>query len=160
MNRVSFFCVLMGLMCGYVQAAELEPVEIEASIQHSGAKSTITDLIRREQWETVTDMIDTGDSAWIALVPKLARGADELATDELAISLAYALPKNAPSVLNALSLEHVVSIERVCSMPFADDIIKDRPAYKRMAMRALDQVKDSDVSRTKLDCLDFLKRAQ
>lgn len=150
--------MLLGF-CSWGRAAMLSAADVAAGIQHSGAKTTIDDLERRDQWQMVTDMIATGDPAWIELVPKLTRGSDEVATDELAVSLSYALPKNAPFVLAVLSVDHVVSTERVCSMPFADDLIKDRPAYKRQALQALDQVADHALAATKLTCLNTLKRA-
>ncbi len=159
MKKFLAIAMLLGF-CSGGRAAALSAADVASSIQHSGAKTTIADLERREQWQIVTDMVATGDPAWIELIPKLARGSDELATDELAVSLSYALPKNAPFVLAVLSVEQVIGTERVCSMPFADDLIKDRPAYKRQALQALDQVTDHALAATRISCQNTLKRAE
>jgi len=150
----------MSLIYSLSPAATLSAAEVLASVQHSGAKTTIADLGRRDQWQIVTDMIDTGDTTWIGLVPKLAPGSDEITSEDLAISLSYALPKNAPAVLAALSAEHIIGVNRVCSMPFPDDIVKDRAAYKRQALHALDPVNDRELVPVKAACIAMLKRSE
>ncbi len=159
MKRMIAIAALLGVY-SLSQAATLSAASVLASVQHSGAKTTIADLDRREQWQVVTDMIATGDTTWIGLVPKLTPGSDEMTADDLALSLSYALPKNGPAVLSALSLEHVINSSQVCSMPFPDDIVKDRPAYKRQALQVLDAVQDPTLAQTKAACMATLKRAE
>lgn len=149
-------------LCWHIgHAAELSPAEVEASIQHSGAKSTIADLQRREQWQTVTEMIDTGDSTWVGLVPRLARGTDDITAEDLARSLSHALPKNPRAVLSVLNAEVIISPAQVCGTPFSDaDTIKDREIYKREALHALEGIEDHTLSSAKSICMTALKRAE
>jgi len=152
--------VVLSTCWHLAQAVELSVAEVEASIQHSGAKSTIADLQRREQWQTVTDMIDTGDSAWIDLVPRLARGVDDVTAEDLARSLSHALPKNPRSVLTVLTAQVVISPARVCAMALTDeDAAKDRALYKREALHALDGVDDQPLASAKTICVNLLKRS-
>jgi len=159
MKRIVAIAVMSGIY-SISHAATLNAADVLASIQHSGAKATIAELQRRDQWQTMTDMIGTGDPAWIELVPKLAVAGDEATAEDLAIGLSVALPKNAAFVLAVLSVEHTISASRVCSMPFTEDRIKDRPAYKRQTQHALDEVKDASLAQTKGNCIATLKRAE
>jgi len=159
MKRIVAIALMSGIYA-LCPAATLSAAEVLASIQHSGAKVTIAELERRDQWQMVTDMISTGDSGWIELVPKLAVASDEAATEDLAISLSVALPKNAPFVLAVLAIEHTINASRVCSMPFSEDRVKDRSAYKRQTQHALDEVKDASLAQTKANCIATLKRAE
>jgi hypothetical protein len=159
MKRMIAIAALSGIY-SLSQATTLSAASVLASVQHTGAKATIADLGRRDQWQVVTDMIATGDTTWIGLVPKLTPGSDETTVDDLALGLSYALPKNGPAVLAALTAEHVISASRVCSMPFADDIVKDRPAYRRQSLQVLDDVQDPALALSKAACVAILKRAE
>ena len=103
----------------------------------------------------------TGDARWIALAPKLAPGSDAGSAEDLGISLAFSLPRNPRAVLAALDPAdgHVLGAGRVCGMPFIEDTVKDRPAYKRHAIHAVKTVTDPRLSKVRLACLRELERA-
>ena len=102
-----------------------------------------------------------GDARWIALAPKLAPGSDAGSAEDLGISLAFSLPKNPGAVLAALDPAdgHILGASRVCGMPFIEDTVKDRPAYKRRSIHALEEVSAPTLAQTKTACLRDLKRA-
>ena len=133
---------------------------IEASIQH-GAQATIAALAKADQWDTVADHMGSGDARWIALAPRLAPGSDAGSAEDLGISLAFSLPRNPRAVLTALDPVdgHILGADRVCGMPFIEDTVKNRPAYKRQAIRAVRRVSDPSLARIKADCLVNLTKA-
>ena len=102
-----------------------------------------------------------GGSQWVALAPGLAPGADAGSAEGLGISLALALPKNPRAVLAAIDPAngHVLGAGRVCGMPFIEDTVKDRPAYRRRALRAVRGVSDRSLANARAACLSALDAA-
>ena len=137
------------------------PASIEADIHQHGAEATIGALVKADQWDTVADHIGGGDARWIALAPKLALGSDAGSAEDLGIELAFSLPKNAHAVLAALDPNngHIVGAARVCGMPFIEDTVKDRPAYKRRALREVEKVVTPSLAKARAACLSEIKRA-
>lgn len=137
------------------------PAGIEASIREHGAEATIAALAKADQWDVVADKIGDGNSAWIAVASELAPGSDAGSAEDLGISLAFSLPKNPHSVLAALDPAngHILGVDRVCGMPFIEDTVKDRLAYKRQAIRAVEKVTDTDLKNAKKSCLAALRAA-
>lgn len=137
------------------------PASIEAGVRQHGAQATIAALAKADQWDGVSDRMGTGDARWIALAPKLAPGSDAGSAEDLGISLAFSLPRNPRAVLAALDPAngHVLGAGRVCGMPFIEDTVKNRPAYKRHAIHAVRTVTDPRLSKARLACLRELERA-
>ena len=92
------------------------PAAIRDSIKREGAKATIADLAKADQWDAVSDRMDSGSADWIALAPLLASGSDAGSAEDLGISLAFSLPKNPNAVLAALDPANgpVIGADRVC----------------------------------------------
>lgn len=130
-------------------------------IARDGAQPTIAKLWRDGQWDGVADHIGSGDAAWIALAPKLAPGADAGPAEDLGIALAYALPRNAPAVLAAILAgnNRLVGVQRVCTLPFIEDSVNDRPAYRRDAIKAVSAVSDPALAGVKGACVSALERS-
>ncbi len=149
------------LASGASAAAPPTSGEIAASLRLRGAQVTVAGLVRTERWEAVTERMATGDPRWIALAPALATSSDGAFSEGLGIGLAYALPKSPGAVLAALDLKGgpVVGAGQVCSLPFIEDTVRDRPAYKRRALRAVAGVIDPALSRARGACLAVLKRS-
>ena len=137
------------------------PATIAASIEQRGAEATIAALAKAGQWDQVAEDMGSGDGRWIALAPKLAPGSDAGSAEDLGISLAFSLPKNPRAVLDALDPAngHIIGVERVCGMPFIEDTVKDRPAYRRRALRAVASVSAPTLARPRAACLRELRRA-
>ena len=137
------------------------PASIETGVRQHGAQATIAALVKADQWDGVSDRMGTGDARWIALAPKLATGSDAGSAEDLGISLAFSLPRNPRAVLAALDPAdgHVLGAGRVCGMPFIEDTVKDRPAYKRHALRAVKTVSEPRLAKMKRACLRELERA-
>ena len=149
---------LVALGASVIAAAPaLTAGQVEATIRAKGARRTIDDLARSGQWDTLTDAMDKGGSAWIALAPKLAPGSDAGSAEDLGISLAFALPRNPGAVLAALDPKngHILGVDRVCGRPFIEDT--EPRGYKAKALAALAGVRDPRLSAVKQTCLKALK---
>lgn len=138
------------------------PTRIEASVRQRGAQATMAILAEAGQWDAVAAKMGDGGSAWVALAPKLAPGADAGSAEALGISLAFALPRNPRAVLAAIDPAngHVLGADRVCGMPFIEDTVKDRPAYRRQALRAVARVSDRSLANARAACLSALDAAR
>lgn len=143
------------------RASAPTPAGIEASIRQRGAEQTISAPAVANQWDAVADRMSEGGSRWIALAPRLAPGADAGSAEDLCLSLAFSLPRNPGAVLAALDLGNgpVLGASRVCGMPFIEDTVKDRPAYRLRAIRAVAHVAVPALARARGECLAALRRA-
>ena len=131
---------------------------IEASISHDGAQATVNALFNQRCWDEVAGHIARADRGWIALAGKLAPGAAAGTAEDLVISLALALPRDAPAVL-ALLQAGAADVADVCGAPFIEGTVRDIPAYKRHAAAAVARVVDGKLTATKSACLDALAKA-
>jgi len=156
-------CTAATLLAGGAFAkSALNPDAIVAEIDRHGATATVLRLwgtTDATTWNTVANHIVRGEAAWIALVPKLAPGADGAAAEDLGIDLAYALPKNPVGVLRAIDPQDgfVIGVRRVCSVPFIEPSARFRRLYKARAIAAVSRVKDPRLSKVKHDCLSGLR---
>ncbi len=155
-------------MLGLLLAASLTvhhptATRVETSIRQHGAAATIARLWGKggwpSQWDWVIDRMGDGNAGWIALAPKLAPGSDAGSSEDLGIALAFALPKNPRAVLAALDLGNgiVLGADRVCGAPFIEDTVKDIPAYRRRAIRAVKAVSNPHLKMAKTACLTALR---
>ncbi len=139
------------------------PAAVRDSIRREGAKATIADLAKADQWDAVSDRMDSGNADWIALAPLLAPGSDAGSAEDLGISLAFSLPKNPRAVLAALDPANghiIIGGDRVCGLPFVEDTVPDLPAYRLKAMRAVREVKDTRLAAARTACLAALAAAR
>jgi hypothetical protein len=138
------------------------PASVGRSLEREGPKRTIDDLARTDEWDFVANRMDTGASAWIGLAPRLAPGSDAGSAEDLGISLAFALPINPRAVLAALDPHdgYVLGASRVCGMPFIEETVKDRPAYRRRAIAAVQAVTERRLSGARTACLRSLRAAR
>ncbi len=157
---LSLASVLLSATVQAVRAAPpLSPASIEASIRQDGAKGAVDALGRSNRWQGVERRIGSGDARWIALAPKLAPGTDAGASEGLGIALAFALPRNPRAVLAVLGSEdgpRSLTVGRVCGAPFIEDTVKDVPAYRRRAVRAVRGVWPPSLARVRAACLRTL----
>ncbi|RKE36027.1 hypothetical protein B0G76_2172 [Paraburkholderia sp. BL23I1N1] len=162
MKRTSGFTLVLALACSTANAgAQTSPSILAKQINDEGAKATVGAMSESE-WDNVLTHIDSGNAAWIALAPKLAKGTDGGNSEDLGIGLAYALPKNAKAVLSAIDPDNgpVLGVSRVCSAPFIEDTVKDIPAYIKRAKAALTKVHEPSLQNVKKDCLAELSKPQ
>ena len=80
----------------------------------------------------------------------------------LAIALAHALPLAPAQVLAAIDRANgpAMSVDRVCSVPFIEDTVKDLPLYLRAARRAVEDVHNADLAVVRAGCLAELSSAE
>ena len=162
MTRSALPVFMAALIASAAQAASPPTVAaVAASLRQRGAQATAAALVKADQWEGVTERIATGDARWIALAPSLAVGSDGAFSEGLGIGLAYALPKNPRAVLAALDPKDgsVIGAGQVCSVPFIEDTVRNRPAYRLRAMRAVATITDPALTRARSACLAVLKRS-
>jgi hypothetical protein len=162
-KNTSLACVALTLLAGQAVAkSALSPEAIIAEINRNGATATVRRLwgtADASAWNAVADHIMRGEAAWIALVPKLAAGADAATAEDLGIDLAYALPKNPLAVLRAIDPADgfVIGASRVCSVPFIEPSARFQRRYKARAIAAVSRVKDPKLSKVQRDCLSVLR---
>jgi hypothetical protein len=158
MNRA--FGFTLAVACSIANAsAQLSPSILAKQINDEGAKATVSRLSESD-WDNLLTHIDSGNSAWIALVPRLAEGTDSGNSEDLGIGLAYALPQNAKAVLSAIDPDNgpVLGVSRVCGTPFIEDTLKDFPAYIKRARMAVTKVSDLSLQNIKEACLSELAK--
>ncbi|MGA3001921.1 MAG: hypothetical protein ABSE20_09345 [Acetobacteraceae bacterium] len=142
--------------------------EISAEIDAKGAKAVIerlsnahVDAMGQNDWSRTMDQIWNGRLAYIALAPKLARGADGTSAEDLGIALARALPVAPEAVLRVIDRHDgpVLGVSRVCGVPFAEPSTKDVSGYVRAARSAVGEVDTPRLQHVKAACLEQLTRA-
>lgn len=122
------------------------------------AKYVVKILWGQERYDEFLENISAGKSDWISLAPKIAPGTDAGLSEDLGISLAYALPKTPAAVLKILDQSrHPISFKRVCSIPFIEPTKKFYTTYAREALSAVHNVIDEQLSKQKKLCLTVLK---
>ncbi|SMG46502.1 hypothetical protein [Paraburkholderia susongensis] len=154
------FTLALACICSAASASsETNPFALAKLIHDEGAKAVVRGMSESE-WNDVLTHIDSGNPAWVALVPKLAEGTDSGNSEDLGIGLAYALPKNPRAVLRAIDPNNgpVLGVNRLCSAPFIEDTVPDIPAYIKRAKAALDKVRDSSLQDVKKACLAELAK--
>ena len=155
--------LLSALAPHAVRAAPVvSPGWVEPALSRDGAKAVVDALWKSDRWRGVEKRIGSGDGAWLALAPRLAPGTDAGASEGLGIALAYALPRNPRAVLAVLGPpDGPVSLtgDRVCGVPFIEDQVKDLPAYRRRAIRAVHDVRAPALAGVRGACLRSLARS-
>ncbi|MFM0643490.1 hypothetical protein PQR14_04105 [Paraburkholderia bryophila] len=161
MKRASGFTLALVFACSAAPAIAAQPNAsvLAKQLDNKGAKATVSGMSESE-WDNVLTRIDSGNTAWVALAPKLAEGTDGGNSEDLGIGLAYALPKNPKAVLRAIDPNNgpVLGVGRVCSAPFIEDTVKDIPAYIRRAKAALRDVHDAALQNVRDACLAELAK--
>jgi hypothetical protein len=170
MHLVWSVVLLMAGHAGAVAAAGpgTTAAEISAEIDAKGAKAVIdrlsnahVDAMGQNDWSRTMDQIWNGRLAYIALVPKLARGADSGPAKDLAIALARALPVTPEAVLRVIDRHEnaVLGVGRVCGVPFAETSTKDASGYLRAARSAVGDVDTPRLQHVRTACLERLAQA-
>jgi hypothetical protein len=132
---------------------------IEAALARDGPRTTVRRLFDQGRWDDVSNHIARADPGWVALAGKLAPGTDAGTAEDLAISLAFALPRDAPAVLTVLAAG-AADVADVCGAPFIEGTVRDVPAYVRRATAAVARVTDGGLAATRAACLDALAKAR
>ena len=154
--------VFGALLAGPATAATTPTAAgLAASLRHDGAAATYARLLSTDTWDYVGERMGEGRSDWIALAPQLAPVADGAAAEDLGLGLAKSLPKNPVAVLGAIDPRNgpVIGVDRVCSIGFIEDTVKDLRAYKRSALRAVSSVRTVSLRKPRDACLRVLKRS-
>jgi hypothetical protein len=105
--------------------------------------------------------IARGEVAWIALVPKLAAGADGAAAEDLGIDLAEALPNNPLAVLRVIDVQDrspILGPSRVCGIPFIEPQPGVVDRNRRKALTAVSAVRGGRLFKVRQDCLSALRQ--
>lgn len=157
--------LLLPLLIGSAHPARAAgmpgPDTVAASVTKRGAAATLAELDRSGRLDGVLDRIASGQRSWVALVPKLAAGADEAAAEGLGIALADALPRAPGTVLAVLDPAdgHLIGAGRVCGVPFIERSPSTLQAYRRRTLRAVAGVRDPALAAVRDACLAALGRA-
>jgi hypothetical protein len=132
---------------------------LAAEMKSESARPVVRRLWESGEYDRVLDRIAAGDSAFIALSPQLAAGADAGAAEGLGVALARALPKNALAVVSVLDRRRpAISPARVCGLPFVEGADIDVAGYRREAEAAVERVDGASLQDLKAACLTALRR--
>ncbi|AFC85755.1 hypothetical protein [Frateuria aurantia] len=169
MTRLPTFMLAIGLSF----ACPLEAAAGQITTTANASQRPAQQLARRLAEEPARDVVQSygdhfegavlshlerGETDWIALAPKLAAGTDAGTSEGLSIALAYALPLQPVAVLAVLSKRSgPLGVERVCSIPFIEDSVKDIKSYQRRAIRAVSEVRDTGLQQARERCLQVLR---
>jgi len=153
--------MLLGLAWIVMATAAAPSVtDVQGMIARQGAVATVQALSADGRWDAILDRIGAGDTAWIALAPRLAPGADAGTSEGLGIALATALPAQPAAVLAVLTTAGPPSLSpaRVCSAPFIEDTAAHQHAYKAQALSALVKVTNAKLQTSLGACRAQLAR--
>lgn len=143
------------------------PGAVTRMIEIYGGERAVDMLIARKvknndndlgRFELVLDGIMSGDSAWLALVPRLNTGGHAAAGESLPISLAFALPKNAAGVLRLLARDRRWLV--ACGYPMIEPTRNEERAYFKATIPAVRAVREKSLQVAKHMCLSELFKAQ
>lgn len=155
------FATLALLCVSSVAAASPSwtPEQVRAEVEQKGAQAFFAGLNERDA-DALFDDIGSGKTAWVALAPKLAEGADAGNAEGLGIALAEALPKNAEAVLavtDPVDIDgHSLAVSRVCGIPFIETV---PPGYKAKALRAVRKVHSPQLRAIRARCVAVLQKS-
>jgi hypothetical protein len=124
-------------------------------LANSGPDDTRTDF---GDYGKVLDGIASGDSRWLALVPRLEPGTDAGTAESLRLVVAEALPKNPAGVLRLITREP--TWRDACGYPMIEPTRKEMRAYFNAAIPAVKSVHDPALQAAKRVCLSELLKAQ
>ena len=134
--------------------------QVEAEIAKTGAKAFLAGL-DEDELDDLYRRIGSGSPEWVALSPMLAAGADGANAEGLTIALAFALPKNPEDVLAVASVDKgMLSIKEICSIPFIEDTVVNRAAYRKAALHKVTAVTKSSLQSVKSSCEATLKASK
>lgn len=148
-------------------ASAITPETVGQMIDRHGAKRTVEKLANAAPNDTrtefgdfdkVLDGIASGDSRWLALVPRLEPGTDAGTAESLRIVVAMALPRNPAGVLRLIVREP--SWRDACSYPMIEPTKKEMRAYFKVAIPAVEAVRSPKLLRARRLCLAELMSVQ
>lgn len=163
-NTLSALALSLVLSAGYTAATACNlpatAAQADKRIVAIGAKAFLNNL-NEDQLDTLYRRIGKGASDWVALAPKLAKGADAANAEGLTIELAKALPRNPKAVLSVITADAdgILSAHMVCGMPFIEDTATHLAAYKKQTLRKLSHVTEPALLKAKQNCERVLKAA-
>ncbi|GAB2869652.1 hypothetical protein GCM10027093_01710 [Paraburkholderia jirisanensis] len=160
MKRITIFSLALPLISSVVHAGPLTPAAVSLDIDTYGAKSTVANLDRTGRFGRILDRIAAGQSEWIQLAPRLAKGTDAGNSAELTIALAQALPKNPDAVLTVLDGTPITNFDAVCGVPFIEPSPDDVLTYLGSTIAAVKSAQKSVHTNSKAACLVALERAK
>jgi hypothetical protein len=146
--------------CGVACAGALNATSVSRDIEVHGAKAAVKTLDRMGRFDAVLDHIAAGQSAWIQLAPRLAKGTDAGHSTGLTVALAQALPKNPAAVLAVLDDGPITGTDSVCAAPFIEPAPDEISTYLGSAITAVKSVRGSARLKSKAPCLAALEQIQ
>lgn len=147
-----------------VAAADVTPASVRAMIEADGAQPTVAALWNANEgaaWDVVASGVESGDQAWLDLVPLIQPGTENATAHDLAYGLSRALLTNPAGVLAAAGGGdgHCINTE----VEFAEDaavIAESNAAYYPAAIAAVEGVNDPALAEAKAACLASLRAGQ
>lgn len=160
MKHLAIFSFALLVFPGVACADTLTAANVSHDLDIVGAKSTVNTLDRTGRFDKVLDRIAAGQSVWIQLAPRLAKGTDAGHSTGLTVALAQALPRNPQAVLAVLDDGPVIGADAVCSAPFIEPAPDEVSAYLGSAIAAVKGVRMSARFASKTACLAALEQAR
>ena len=145
-------------------AADVTPASVQAMVEADGAQPTVAALWNEDDgaaWQVVADGIESGEQAWLDLVPLIEPGTENATAYDLSYGLSQALLTNPAGVLAAAGGDsgHCPNAE----VEFAEEaaiIASSNAAYYPAAIAAVEGVTDPALAGDKELCLASLRAGQ
>jgi hypothetical protein len=164
--RVFVVLLMMLAPCGLLGAEQFTPNSVRAVLEKSPAPDKVIKQFNKDgNLDTILNNISKGDKSWIELTPLIQKGTDAGSSEDLIISLAYALPRNPSAVLSILAQEDPntnmpIQIYPVCSAPFIEPEPHTLTNYLLETIAAIEREKGKVDEKTRVRCLAELKKVQ
>jgi hypothetical protein len=145
-------------------AADVTPASVRAMIEADGAQPTVAALWNANDgaaWDVVAAGVESGEQAWLDIVPLIEPGTENATAHDLAYGLSQALLTHPAGVLAAAGGGdgHCVNAE----VEFAEDaalIAQSNAAYYPAAIAAVEGVNDPALAEAREMCLTSLRAGQ
>lgn len=153
-----------GVNASAPTAADVTPASVRAMIEADGAQPTVAVLWNANEgapWQVVADGIQSGEQAWLELVPLIQPGTENATAMDLSFGLSQALLTNPAGVLATAggASGHCSNTE----VEYAEDpalIATSNAAYYPAAIAAVEGVTDPGLAADRDMCLDSLRAGQ
>ena len=139
-------------------AADLMPSAIRALLEKGDAASVVQS-IDEPSWTAFLSHVEAGDRGWIDLVPLVAPGTDEAASQGLTKALSRALTANPEAVLGVLAADHDRFVD-ICADHERGASSMEIARFIDLALVKVAAVLDPSLSKARDACLHQLSDAR
>ena len=142
-------------------APSVTPAELKAMIEADGAQATVNSIYQNgtdPRINSVFQGIESGEQAWLAVVPAFRQGVDGETGYSLNYALSIALTENPAGTLRLVS--EAIPVTELCTYAQIEPTPEEKFAYYATATTAVTGVTDPELETVKSACLAQLAKAE